>query len=133
MDNVTALNKLVQSLSFEVQAVPQDNIVQVTTTSKSAPLNVKIRVKKKEEAGFHHGVITLPPSTSHPHSSPETILLVSSDQTIMSFNMIMEADFEKPKKKPRKNILGIFKPGNVLHSGFFLTHYQKRRRFLGIG
>lgn len=103
------VEQIVRSLSFEVEAVPQDNTIQVTATSKSAPLNVKIRVRKKEEAGFQHGVLSVP-NPDQPESIPLRIQLVSSDQTIMSFNVVVEADFEKPMRKPRKNILGIFKP-----------------------
>lgn len=109
MDNESVVEQIVRSLSFEVEAVPQDNIIQLTTTTKSAPLNVKIRVRKKDEAGFKHGVLTLP-KPDRPDSIPERVRLVSSDQTIMSFNVVMEADFQKPIKRPRKHFLGIFKP-----------------------
>lgn len=113
MDNDSVVEQIVRSLSFEVEAIPQDNVIHLTTTTKSAPLNVKIRVRKKEEAGFKHGVLSLP-KPDRPNSAPvhhqQRVRLASSDQTIMSFNVVMEADFQKPVKKPRRNILGIFKP-----------------------
>lgn len=113
MDNDSVVEQIVRSLSFEVEAVPQHNIIHLTTTTKSAPLNVKIRVRKKDEAGLRNGILSLP-KPERPDSIPERVRLASSDQTIMSFNVVMEADFQKPVKKPRKKILGIFKASEYL-------------------
>ncbi|XP_063822939.1 uncharacterized protein LOC135072830 [Ostrinia nubilalis] len=103
MGNESVVDQIVNNLSFEVEAVPQDDD-KLASTSNTTPLNVKIRVRKKNESGIQHGVLSVP-KFGRPDAQPERIRLISSDQTIMSFNMSMEADLvKKPKRKPRKSL-----------------------------
>ncbi|KAL0831504.1 hypothetical protein ABMA28_002299 [Loxostege sticticalis] len=106
MASTSVVDQIVKSLSFEVEAVPQDHVPRLTGTSNSTPLNVKIRVRKKNESGMEHGFISVP-KFGHPDANPERIRLISSDQTIMSFDVSMEADFvKKPKRKSRNFFFG---------------------------
>ncbi|XP_028169108.1 zinc-regulated protein 8-like [Ostrinia furnacalis] len=103
MGNESVVDQIVNSLSFEVEAVPQDDD-KLASTSNTTPLNVKIRVRKKNESRIQHGVLSVP-KFGRPDAQPERIRVISSDQTIMSFNMSMEANLvKKPKRKPRKSL-----------------------------
>lgn len=109
MDNNEAIvDQIVRNLSFEVVTVPQ-HVIQVDSTSKSTPLNVKIRVRKKHGAELRYGVLSMPKvdtrSDNLKKEMPDRVRLVSSDQTIMNFDMLMEADFDKTDHKQNLNMV----------------------------
>lgn len=98
--------QMIQALSFEVEAIPQEDTIHVRGPANMTPITVKIRVRKREDGGVQKGLISVP-KFGPINSEHERIRLVSSDQTIMSFNMLMEADLErKPLRKPRKRFFG---------------------------
>ncbi|CAH1646506.1 unnamed protein product [Spodoptera littoralis] len=106
------VEQIMQKLAFEVEAVPRNKSDHVTSVSKSTPLNVKIRVRKKDEDTAEEYVTT---TTKH-MKGLQRVRLVSSDQTILNFDVFMEAEFEKkpPPKKIRKQIFEMLKPGVFL-------------------
>ncbi|XP_052756184.1 MATH and LRR domain-containing protein PFE0570w-like [Galleria mellonella] len=108
MDNRPEVDKIAQSLAFKVEATPQDNGLEITSTSKITPLNFKIRIRKKNEAAVQKGILSVPKL-----NVPERIRLISSDQTIMSFDMLMEAVINKKysRKATRRFFGGCFKNG----------------------
>ncbi|XP_064292523.1 uncharacterized protein LOC128676398 [Plodia interpunctella] len=97
--------RIIDSLAFEVEASPQDNILEVSGTSKSTPLNLKIKVRKKDEALFQQGVVSVP-KLGQPKKSPDKIRLVNSDQTVLSFKVFVDTDPEKKPAKKRKRFFG---------------------------
>lgn len=124
-----AVEQIVRSLSFDVVAIPgQSQKVVPTSNSKATPLSVKIRVKKKHEGGLQRGVLAIP--VKNPDEVPQRIRLVSSDQTIMSFNAVMEdIDFDKSRARkpilPSKLQISLLKK-NTLHTTNEFTHSSYR-------
>ncbi|KAJ0175764.1 hypothetical protein K1T71_008923 [Dendrolimus kikuchii] len=113
MDSTSIVERIIRSLSFEVEAIPQDTI-KISSSSKTTPMNVKIRVRKKNEAFLQEGVMTIAKQINT-DNNPQRVRLVSSDQTIMSFNVYVESEKEKiPPKKPKKHIFNVLKPGLCL-------------------
>ncbi|XP_037298434.1 uncharacterized protein PF11_0213 isoform X1 [Manduca sexta] len=113
MNNEILVEKIVQSLlSLQVEVV-QNDIVQLTGTSKGTPVKVKVKVRKKDKADIYHNVISVP-KRNHTRSAKEKIRLVNSDQTIMSFDMIMDTDQTVPTKKHRNKFFEILRPGICL-------------------
>lgn len=103
MAYASVVDQIVQSLAFEVEAVPRDGLTDTTNDKNGTPLNLKIRVKKRDDCDMKEGILSIP-KFGHPDAAPKRIRLISSDQTIMSFNVAMEADFaKKPKRKPRRS------------------------------
>lgn len=110
MNNQQAVvDQIVQNLAFEVEAVPKNELIQTTSMSQSTPLNVKIKVKKKDEIYKRYDASSIASRTV------QKVRLVNSDRTIMTFDVFMEAEFEKkPSRKLRKHIFDILRPGNYL-------------------
>ncbi|CAH2108513.1 unnamed protein product [Euphydryas editha] len=103
--------KCTQNLPFEVIAVPQYNDSQLAENYLIEPINIKIRIRNKNEVE-KHGTISVP---KLPSNCGRKVRIVSSDQTIMSFNLLMEPEISKKKeKKIHKNIFHIFRPGGCL-------------------
>lgn len=110
MGRATLVDQIVQSLAFEVEAVtvPHNDLAALSSTSSSSPMNVRIRVKKRNEHGVQHGIVTVP-KVGYTDAVPERIRLISSDQTIMAFDVSTEADVtNKPKRKSRKHFFGKY-------------------------
>ncbi|XP_039751606.1 MATH and LRR domain-containing protein PFE0570w-like [Pararge aegeria] len=104
--------KVVQRLPFDVVAVPQNNTSGILDKVTNAPVNIKIKVRNKEATTGRHEVISVPKLST---SGPKKVRLVSSDQTIISFDLFMEKESEnKVSKKPHHKFLQIFK-----HRGCF--------------
>lgn len=101
MEEVAA-RQLAQTLAFKVEAMPQEG-VSPTRSGNMTPLNVKIRVRKKDDRknSTPKGIIFVPKSGQAENLS-ERLRLASSDHTILSFNMLMETEHER-KRKSRKN------------------------------
>lgn len=103
--------KCTQNLPFEVIAVPQYNDSQLANNAGNyltEPINIKIRIQNKEEVG-KHGTISFP---KLPSKSARKVRLIRSDQTIISFDLLMEPEINKKnQKKSQKNIFHIFRPG----------------------
>ncbi|XP_063538146.1 uncharacterized protein LOC134747151 [Cydia strobilella] len=109
MDEDLILREIVKSLAFEIEAVNQDNVLTWTTTN-GTPLNVKVRVRNKDEPRLiRKGVIPVPTIGI---TAPEKLRLISSDQTILSFNVHLDGESEKEPK--RHNGLKLFNIGNCL-------------------
>lgn len=110
MDNTSIVEKIIRHLSFDVKAIPQ-NTIKVSSTSKSTPVNVKIRIRKKNKALLQKGTISTQ-KFIHTDFSPQRVQLVSSDQTIASFNIYVESEnYKTPLKKPNKHIFKLLKSG----------------------
>ncbi|KAF9810071.1 hypothetical protein SFRURICE_011239 [Spodoptera frugiperda] len=101
-----------QKFPSEVETVPRNKSDHITSLSKSTPLNVKIRVRKKDDDKAEENDST---TTKHVKGL-QTVRLVSSDQTIMNFDVFMEAEFERkpPPQKIRKQIFDMLQPGVCL-------------------
>lgn len=112
MNNQQAVvDQIVQNLAFEVEAVPKDRTLRTTSISKSTPLNVKIRVRKKDDTQ----TLDVSSVIDEPTNGLQKVRLVSSHQSIMSFDVFVETEFEKkPLRRSRKYILDILKPGNIM-------------------
>ncbi|KAJ8721341.1 hypothetical protein PYW07_002116 [Mythimna separata] len=110
MNNQQAVvDQVVQNLAFDVEAVPKNEAKQ---TKNGTPLNVKIKVRKKDEINIQDDVSSIADNTSR---TIQRVRLVNSDQTIMTFDVFMEAEFEKkPPRKLRKHIFDMLKPGICL-------------------
>ncbi|XP_061729836.1 uncharacterized protein LOC133534638 [Cydia pomonella] len=109
MDEDLILREIVKSLAFEIEAVNQDNVLTWTTTN-GTPLNVKVRVRNKDEPRLiQKGVIPVPRIGI---TAPEKLRLISSDQTILSFNVYLDGESEKEPK--RHNGLKLFNIGSCL-------------------
>lgn len=107
------VDQIVQNLAFEVEAVPKEP-THDSNLSKVTPLNVKIKVRKKHETYTDTETSSV---TDERNRTLQKIRLVSSDQTIMTFDVFMEAEFErKPSKKSKKHIFDILRPGNNILS-----------------
>lgn len=102
MDEVAA-RQLAQTLTFKVEAVPQEGVSPTRSSGNMTPLNVKIRVRKKDDgkSPIPKGIIFVPKS-GQAENLTERLRLASSDHTILSFNMLMETEHER-KRKNRKN------------------------------
>nr|XP_034826725.1 uncharacterized protein LOC117984211 [Maniola hyperantus] len=113
VDNNNSI-EVIQTIPFDVVAVPQTNISQMLNISKDTipkPVNIKIKVNNKEE--ITHGLgVTIPKFST---TSPKKVRLVRSDQTIISFDVFMEKENEKkvPKKSHYK-FFKLFKPSGCL-------------------
>ncbi|CAH0581516.1 unnamed protein product [Chrysodeixis includens] len=102
------VDKIVQNLAFEVEAVPKEP-THDSSLSKVTPLNVKIKVRKKHETYTDTETSSV---TDERNRNLQKIRVVSSDQTIMTFDVFMEAEFERqPSKKSKKHIFDILRPG----------------------
>ncbi|XP_075974806.1 uncharacterized protein LOC142975693 [Anticarsia gemmatalis] len=109
MDNQAVVDQLIKKLSFEVEAVPKNTTKKDASdeSSKPDPLNVKIKVRKKDDDEQFNQAILIKdqPNTK---TGPQKIRLVNSDETLMSFDVLLEAEFEKKTpRKSRKNIFGL--------------------------
>lgn len=114
MANQQAMDQIAKSISFEVEAIPQDNkgTIQLTSTANTTPLNVKIKVRKKHDAGAAQNAVVSVPKLGKPGAAPQRVRLVSSDQTIVSFNVFMEnEEDEKVLRKAKKGFFDFLKPG----------------------
>lgn len=111
MDEDKLVHELVNSLAFEVEAIPADNIIKFTSAN-GTPLNVKVRVRNKDEPRLvQRGIVSVPKLGKH-IASVEKIRLISSDQTILSFNVYMETHLDKQSPpKNRKHGFKFFKFG----------------------
>ncbi|XP_050347219.1 putative uncharacterized protein DDB_G0282133 [Nymphalis io] len=103
-------------LPFEVIAVPQydySQLVNSTHYNLTDPINIKIKIRNKEETCETYGTVTAPKLVSA--NNGKKVRLVSSDQTIMSFDLFVEPDTSKKyQKKSHKNFFHFFKPGGCL-------------------
>ncbi|XP_063395191.1 probable serine/threonine-protein kinase DDB_G0282963 [Cydia fagiglandana] len=118
MDEDLILREIVKSLAFEIEAVNQDNVLTWTTTN-GTPLNVKVRVRNKDEPRLiQKGVIPVPRIGI---TAPEKLRLISSDQTILSFNVYLDGETEKGSK--RHNGLKLFNIGGCLDPPFDEPNY----------
>uniref|UniRef100_A0A2A4K6D5 Uncharacterized protein n=1 Tax=Heliothis virescens TaxID=7102 RepID=A0A2A4K6D5_HELVI len=113
MNNQQAVvDQIVQNLAFEVEAIPKNKSSRSTSVSQSTPLNVKIKVRKKEDTLYQPDISTLSDGTE---VTTRRVRLVSSDRTIMNFDVFMEAEFEKkPTRKFHKHVFDKLKPGICL-------------------
>lgn len=105
------VDQIVQNLAFEVEAVPKNKSIQDVAISQITPLNVKIKVRKKDDILKVHDVSTIADDNRR---AVQKIRLVNSHQTIMTFDVFMEAEFEKkPSRNRRKHIFNMLRPGNM--------------------
>ncbi|XP_023940108.2 uncharacterized protein LOC112047273 [Bicyclus anynana] len=115
--------KVAKKLPFHVEAVPQNNVFEILNAgsdTSSKPVNIKIKIKNYEETTGTHGIISVPKLAS----GPKKVRLVSSDQTIMSFDLFMESENEiKTPKKPHCRFLQLFKPRGCLDPPFGEDNY----------
>lgn len=102
-----AARQLAQTLTFKVEAVPQEGVSPTRSGGNMTPLNVKIRVRKKDDgkSSLPKGIIFVPKSGQAENLS-ERLRLASSDHTILSFNMLMETDHERRRKSRKNNFFG---------------------------
>ncbi|XP_059055609.1 protein PF3D7_1417600-like [Achroia grisella] len=120
MDSSSVVQSIVQNLVFKVEATPQNNVLEcISTTSWVTPLDIKIKVRKKNKSAIQEGILSVP-KFNQPGVVPKRIRLISSDRTVMSFDMLVEADIEqkytrKVKKKNRHQFFG----------GCFSTEYDQ--------
>ncbi|XP_046962036.1 MATH and LRR domain-containing protein PFE0570w-like [Vanessa cardui] len=107
--------KSTPNLPFEVIAVPQyDNtrLVNSANYNLNDPINIKIRIRNKEEKGEKYGIVSAPKLFAY---NSKKVRLVSSDQTIMSFDLFVEPNTSKKiQKKSHKNFFHFFKPRGCL-------------------
>lgn len=107
------MDQIIESLAFEIEAVPNENKGQMSTGLNSDPINVKIRIRNKDQNKIlRQGVISIP-NKDNPMYSSEKIQLSNSDQTIMSFNVLMEHDESTNKQRKHKRKFRFFKRGEV--------------------
>lgn len=107
MDSEKIVEELLRNLSFEIERATQNNPFCLKNISKSTPLNIKVRVKKKNETP-EYGVISI----ARTYMTNDKIRLANSDQTVMSFDIFMETDLQKkPTKKHRKRLMEIIRQG----------------------
>lgn len=107
MDEDKLVHELVNSLAFEVEAIPADNIIKFTSAN-GTPLNVKVRVRNKDEPRLvQRGIVSVPKLGKH-IASVEKIRLISSDQTILSFNVYMETHLDKQSPQRTANMVSSF-------------------------
>ncbi|CAH0702280.1 unnamed protein product [Spodoptera exigua] len=104
------VEQIMQQLAFDVEAVPRNKSDNATSASQTKPLNVKIRVRKKDEDNDQEYAST---KTEH-RKDLQQVRLVSSDQTIINFDIYVDAEFDKkpPPRKTRKQIFDMLKPGS---------------------
>ncbi|KAL4713340.1 hypothetical protein ACJJTC_006808 [Scirpophaga incertulas] len=101
----SVIDQFVKSLSFEVEAVPEKVKREKLKKQTYTPMNVKIRVRKKDEYNGKEGSIIV--SKRNRHSLPARMRPTSSDQTILSFKVLIGPDStKKSKKKSHKNFFG---------------------------
>lgn len=99
-------------IPFEVVAVHNNAspTEQNTTSSLLSPVNVKIKIKNKDQLlKGKHGIISVP--KFNVNNWPKKLRLVSSDQTIMSFDLIMEPNKDERVRKSHRGLLQMFRPG----------------------
>ncbi|XP_049696598.2 titin homolog [Helicoverpa armigera] len=115
MNNQQALvDQIVENLAFVIEAVPKNKLNRSTSFSQSTPLNVKIKVRKKEELLYQYAqnISTLPDGTE---TNTQRVRLVSSDHTIMNFDVFMKDELEKkPPRKFHKQVFDKLRPGICL-------------------
>ncbi|KAJ8730624.1 hypothetical protein PYW08_002037 [Mythimna loreyi] len=106
------VDQVVQNLAFEVEAVPKYEPIQTKSVSQITPLNMKIKVRKKDDIFMQRDVSSIADNASR---TVQKVRLVNSEQTIMTFDVFMEAEFEKkPPRKLRKHIFDLLRPGICL-------------------
>ncbi|XP_064072073.1 uncharacterized protein LOC135193460 [Vanessa tameamea] len=102
-------------LPFEVVAVPQYDDARLVNNADynlTDPINIKIKIRNKEEKGERYGIVSAPKLFAN---NGKKVQLVSSDQTIMSFDLFVEPDTSKNfQKKSHKNFFHFFKPVGCL-------------------
>ncbi|KAH9634741.1 hypothetical protein HF086_017524 [Spodoptera exigua] len=108
------VEQIMQQLAFDVEAVPRNKSDNATSASQTKPLNVKIRVRKKDEDNDPEYAST---KTGH-RKDLQQVRLVSSDQTIINFDIYVDAEFDKkpPPRKTRKQIIDMLKPGSRIRA-----------------
>lgn len=106
MDDIAA-RQLAQTLAFKVEAVPQEGASPTRSVGNMTPLNVKIRVRKKDDGKnpLPKGIVFVP-KTGQAENLSERLRLASSDHTILSFNMLMETEHERKRKSRRNTFFG---------------------------
>ncbi|CAK1540683.1 unnamed protein product [Leptosia nina] len=114
MESKADIDKLVENLSFQIVTAPctetiVDNVPKNTHTN-GTPVNVKIKYRHRNEA--RRGVISVPKLEYS--KTIDKLRRVNSDQTLMSFNLIVDTEAKKPTKKSQKKVFQIFKPGICL-------------------
>lgn len=110
MKDVALTNQIMNNLAFEVEAVPQED-EQILNASNN-PINIKIKIRKKNrKQSLKRGVISIPKINRSMYKN-EKIRLSNSDQTIMSFNVLMEREEYVTRPLPKqKRIFQLFKRG----------------------
>ncbi|CAB3248039.1 unnamed protein product [Arctia plantaginis] len=116
MDNRAVIERIMRSLAYEVETNSNnEKIKERTNPSKLDELNVKIKVRKKEiNQLYNRGFISN--NQSEAQVVPQKVRIVTSDETIMSFDMFMEADEKVMTQKHRKPIFDRMKPGICLNA-----------------
>lgn len=110
MDNHAVIERIMRSLAFEVESNSNnENIKERSNPSTPDPLNVKIKVRKKEmNELYNRGFISN--NQSEAQVVPQKVRIISSDETIMSFDIFMDADYKTIKHRKLK--LDRRKPGS---------------------
>lgn len=133
MSNQQAVvDQIVRNLAFDIEAVPKNKSIQTSSISQSTPLNVKIKVRKKDEIQKYQEVSSITDDTT---KTIQKVRLVNSDRTIMTFDVFMEAEFEKkPSRKFHKQIFDILRPGDdfFIYSLHVLNEYTVCVRIAGV-
>ncbi|CAH0714582.1 unnamed protein product, partial [Brenthis ino] len=115
MTNQNVMNqpiKIIQHLPFEIIAIPQDNDYQQSNAVENSTNqhSFKIKIKNKKEPGVKRSVISVPKLNTSYNS--KKVRLINSDQTILSFDLFMDAHTSKRTQKKNQNkIFQMFKPG----------------------
>ncbi|CAG4949157.1 unnamed protein product [Colias eurytheme] len=116
MDAQTAINKLVENLSFQVLTGPCKVHIanNVSKNATGTPINVKIKLRHKDDKN-NRDIFSM--SKIENSNNANKLRLVNSDQTITSFNLLMDSDInKKSSKKSQNKILHLFKPGACLRN-----------------
>lgn len=103
-------DKLIENLPFDVVTGPcrQSILDDIPPDSIGTPVNVRIRFRHNDDV--HKAVISVPKLGNVKAS--QKLRLINSDQTIMSFDFLMDTKAtENSTKKPQKKVFRIFKPG----------------------
>ncbi|XP_045534608.1 uncharacterized protein LOC106719403 [Papilio machaon] len=122
------MEQIIESLAFEIEAVPNKNKGQKSTNVYNDPINVKIRIRNKDQNKIlRQGVISIP-NKDNPMYGNEKIQLSNSDQTIMSFNVLMEQDESTNKQRKHKRKFRFFKRGSCLGNQTEEDQFEFQRR-----